>query len=66
MACRNIDEVKKVLEQDFKDYYNSEETEDDGGNYYWKELNVIEEIYVEIFGQEEFDEFVKRLDTESV
>ena len=51
----DIKDVKTLLERKYKEY-NTEETDD-----YGDRLLVIEEIYVEIFGQEEFDEFIKRI-----
>ena len=54
------EDFKQLLERKYKEY-NTEETDDYGDNLNWPELLVIEEIYVEIFGQEEFDEFLKRI-----
>ena len=56
----DIKDVKTLLERKYKEY-NTEETDDYGDNLNWPELLVIEEIYVEIFGQEEFNEFLKRI-----
>ena len=50
-----VGEFKILLEEKYKEW-DTEETDD-----YGDRLLVIEEIYVEIFGQEEFDEFVKRI-----
>ena len=54
------EDFKQLLERKYKEY-NTEETDDYGDNLNWPELLVIEEIYVEIFGQEEFNEFLKRI-----
>lgn len=51
-------DFKKLLEEKYEEWY-TEDTDDYGENLNWQALLVIEEIYVEIFGQEEFDEFVK-------
>ena len=56
----DIKDVKTLLERKYKEC-NTEETDDYGDNLNWPELLVIEEIYVEIFGQEEFNEFLKRI-----
>ena len=53
-----VGEFKILLEEKYKEW-DTEETDDYGDNVNWQKLLVIEEIYVEIFGQEEFDEFVK-------
>ena len=50
-----VGEFKILLEEKYKEW-DTEETDD-----YGDRLLVIEEIYVEIFGQEEFDEFIKRI-----
>ena len=54
------EDFKKLLERKYKEY-NTEEIDDYGDRLNWQELLVIEEIYVEIFGQEEFNEFLKRI-----
>ena len=56
----DIKDVKTLLERKYKEY-NTEETDDYGDNLNWPELLVIEEIYVEIFGQEEFIDFLERI-----
>ena len=56
----DIKDVKTLLERKYKEY-NTEETDDYGDNLNWPELLVIEDIYVEIFGKEEFNEFLKRI-----
>lgn len=60
LMTEDIKDVKTLLERKYKEY-NTEETDDYGDNLNWPELLVIEEIYVEIFGQEEFNEFLKRI-----
>ena len=54
------EDFKKLLERKYKEY-NTEEIDDYGDRLNWQELLVIEEIYIEIFGQEEFNEFLKRI-----
>lgn len=54
------EDFKQLLEEKYKEW-DTEETDDYGGSVHWQALLVIEEMYVEIFGQEEFDEFVKRI-----
>ena len=54
------EDFKKLLEETYKEWY-TEETDDYGGSLNWQALLVIEEMYETIFGQEEFDEFVKRI-----
>lgn len=54
------EDFKQLLEETYKDWY-TEETDDYGDSLHWQALLVIEEIYTDIFGQEEFDEFVKRI-----
>ena len=49
----------KLTEKDFKQLL--EETDDYGDSLNWQALLVIEEMYATVFGQEEFDEFVKRI-----
>lgn len=56
----DIKDVKTLLEDQYKEWY-TEETDDYGVSIHWQALLVIEEIYTNIFGQEEFDEFVKRI-----
>ena len=53
-----VGEFKILLEEKYKEY-NTEETDDYGDSVNWQKLLVIEEIYTDIFGQEEFDEFIK-------
>lgn len=54
------EDFKQLLEETYREW-DTAETDDYGGSLNWQALLVIEEIYVEIFGQEEFDEFVKRI-----
>ena len=54
------EDFKKLLEETYKEW-DTEETDDYGDNVNWQALLVIEEIYEIIFGQEEFDEFIKRI-----
>ena len=53
-------DFKQLLEETYKEW-NTEETDDYGGSLNWQALLVLEEIYETIFGQEEFDEFIKRI-----
>ena len=55
-----VGEFKILLEEKYKEY-NTEETDDYGDSVNRQKLLVIEEIYTDIFGKEEFDEFVKRV-----
>jgi len=57
------EEFKKLLEEKYKEWY-TEETDDYGDSLHWQALLVIEEIYTDIFGQEEFNEFIKRREDE--
>lgn len=52
------EDFKKLLEETYKEW-DTEETDGYGDSLHWQALMVIEEIYTHIFGQEEFDEFVK-------
>jgi len=54
------EDFKQLLEETYKEWY-TDETDDYGGSLNWQALLVIEEMYETIFGQEEFDEFVKRV-----
>lgn len=54
------EDFKQLLEETYKEW-NTAETDDYGDSLNWQALLVIEEIYEEIFGQEEFDEFIKRI-----
>lgn len=51
-------DFKQLLEETYREWH-TEETDDYGGSLNWQALLVLEEMYVEIFGQEEFDEFIK-------
>ena len=51
---------KQLLEEKYEEWY-TEETDDYGDSLHWQALIVIEEIYETAFGQEAFDEFVKRI-----
>lgn len=53
------EDFKKLLEEEYEEW-NTEETDDYGDSLNWQALMVIEEIYTDIFGQEAFDEFIKR------
>ena len=53
-------DFKQLLEETYKEW-NTTETDDYGGSLNWQALLVIEEMYATVFGQEEFDEFVKRI-----
>ena len=46
------EELKKLLEQKYKKYFNENTWE-------WQALLVVEETYVEFFGKEEFKRFIK-------
>lgn len=54
------EDFKQLLEETYKEWY-TDETDDYGDSLNWQALLVIEEIYVEIFGQEEFDKFLKSI-----
>lgn len=54
------EDFKQLLEETYKEW-NTEETDDYGGSLNWQALLVIEEIYEEAFGKEEFDKFLKRI-----
>lgn len=53
------EELKKLLEQKYKEWY-TKETDDYGDSLHWQALIVIEELYVEVFGEEEFKRFIKK------
>lgn len=53
-------DFKQLLEETYKEW-NTAETDDYGGSLNWQALLVIEEMYETAFGQEEFDEFIKRV-----
>lgn len=55
-----VGEFKKLLEEKYEEWYTTS-TDDYGDNLNWKALMVIEDIYTDIFGQEAFDEFIKRI-----
>ena len=54
------EDFKQLLEETYKEWY-TEETDDYGDSLNWQALLVIEEMYETIFGQEEFNEFIKRI-----
>lgn len=54
----NLDEIKKLLEEKYMYYESLNELEPDESP--WQVVDVIEEIYTEIFSYEEFNEFIKR------
>lgn len=56
---KDIKDFKKLLEEKYEEWYTTS-TDDYGDNVNWQALLVIEEIYVEIFGQEEFDNFKEK------
>lgn len=53
------EDFKQLLEETYKEW-NTAETDDYGDSLNWQALLVIEEMYETIFGQEEFNEFIKR------
>lgn len=55
-----VGEFKKLLEEKYEEWYTTS-TDDYGDNVNWQALLVIEDIYTDIFGQEEFNEFIKRI-----
>ncbi len=44
------EELKKLLEQKYKKYFTKNS---------WQPLLVIEEVYIEFFGRDEFKRFIK-------
>ena len=54
------EDFKQLLEETYKEW-NTAETDDYGDSLNWQALLVIEEIYETIFGQEEFNEFIKSI-----
>ena len=54
------EDFKQLLEDQYKEWY-TDETDDYGDSLHWQALLVIEEMYETIFGQEEFNEFIKRI-----
>ena len=54
------EDFKQLLEETYKEW-DTGETDDYGGSLNWQALLVIEEMYETIFGQEEFNEFIKRI-----
>lgn len=52
------EKFKELLEQKYKEWY-TKETDDYGDSLHWQALIVIEELYVEVFGEEEFKRFIK-------
>lgn len=54
------EDFKKILEEEYEEWYTTL-TDDYGDSLHWQALLVIEEIYEKAFGQEAFDEFVKRV-----
>lgn len=54
----NLDEIKKILEEKYMQYGRWNALEPDENPY--EVVDVIEEIYTEIFSYEEFNEFIKR------
>lgn len=54
------EDFKQLLEETYKEW-NTAETDDYGGSLNWQALLVIEEMYETIFGQEEFNEFIKSI-----
>lgn len=57
-----LDEIKKLLEEKYEMRLRWNELEPDENPY--DVVEVIEEIYSDIFGYEEFDEFIKRKEDE--
>lgn len=53
-----LDEIKKLLEEKYEMRLRWNELEPDENPY--EVVEVIEEIYSNIFGYDEFDEFIKR------
>lgn len=53
-----LDEIKKLLEEMYEMRLRWNELEPDENPY--DVVEVIEEIYSDIFGYDEFDEFIKR------
>jgi len=53
-----LDEIKKLLEEKYVYYESLNNLEPDENPY--EVVEVIEEIYSNIFGSDEFDEFIKR------
>lgn len=54
------EDFKQLLEETYKEW-NTAETDDYGDSLNWQALLVIEEMYETIFGQEEFNEFIKSI-----
>lgn len=54
----SLDEIKKLLEEKYEMRLRWNELEPDENPY--EVVEVIEEIYSNIFGYDEFDEFIKR------
>lgn len=57
-----LDEIKKLLEEKYEMRLRWNELEPDENPY--DVVEVIEEIYSDIFGYDEFDEFIKRKENE--
>ena len=57
-----LDEIKKLLEEMYEMRLRWNELEPDENPY--EVVEVIEEIYANIFGYDEFDEFIKRKEDE--
>lgn len=57
-----LDEIKKLLEEMYEMRLRWNELEPDENPY--EVVEVIEEIYSNIFGYDEFDEFIKRKEDE--
>ena len=57
-----LDEIKKLLEEKYEMRLRWNELEPDENPY--EVVEVIEEIYSNIFGYDEFDEFIKRKEDE--
>lgn len=57
-----LDEIKKLLEEKYEMRLRWNELEPDENPY--DVVEVIEEIYSDIFGYDEFDEFIKRKEDE--
>ena len=53
-------DFKQLLEETYKEW-DTTETDDYGGSLNWQALLVIEEMYATVFGQDEFNEFIKRI-----
>ena len=58
----DLDEIKKLLEEKYEMRLRWNELEPDENPY--EVVEVIEEIYSNIFGSDEFDEFIKRKEDE--